>query len=74
MTAPKRNKEEKGVDFEGGEAGKREIALKMAIRNQAAAQWIKDRATGQLNPTLPMTYNKTKYKSYLQQSLGIKEW
>jgi len=37
MTEPKTNKEKKGVDLEGGEAGSKENALKMAIRTQAVA-------------------------------------
>lgn len=35
MTAPKANKDEKGVDLDGGEAGSNESALKMASRTQA---------------------------------------
>lgn len=35
MTTPKEKREEKGVVFEGGEAGSNENALKMASRTQA---------------------------------------
>lgn len=37
ITAPKANKEEKGVDLEGGATGNKDIVLRMAIRTNATA-------------------------------------
>lgn len=37
MTAPKANRDEKGVDFEGGATGNKDSALRIAIRTSATA-------------------------------------
>jgi hypothetical protein len=37
ITAPNKNREEKGVLLEGGDTGNNEKALSMAIRNHATA-------------------------------------
>ena len=63
MTTPKEKREEKGVDFDGGEAGNNENALKMASKIQEDTQWINVRKIGKLNPTLPITCNHPKKKN-----------
>jgi hypothetical protein len=37
ITAPRANREENGVDFEGGATGSRDNALRIAIRTNATA-------------------------------------